>query len=293
MQDQFLPSDADYQAWRQARLKLAEHGQAANYHSLEPANPKALATQIEQLRCHATQHGFARYRLNEKADNGRQWVLQLAKQLGLSKIDKHLCTDPSGISAIEVRDTATKAEYIPYSSKPLSWHSDGYYNSPEQRLGAWILHCERPAKSGGNNAILDPELLYIGMRDTDPEATAALWHSQAFTIPANREEGGTERPASIGPVFWVEKSSGRLHCRYSARKRHVQWREDPATQRARELITAQLGGDNPYIEHFRLNAGEGVISCNALHNRDAFEDHNDPNKGRRIFRGRFYDTLTC
>lgn len=293
MHMEFLPTDAEYQRWRKTRLALANRNDATRIHVIGAIGSRASQTEIQALACHAANHGFARYRLNGEPTNARQWVLSLAEKLGLRRLDRHLCTDPSGISAIEVRQTDTKAEYIPYSNKPLSWHSDGYYNKPEQRLGAWLLHCERPAKSGGNNSALDPELLYIGLRDIDAEAAAALWHPETFSIPANTEEDGNERPRSTGPVFWVEKSSGRLHCRYSARKRHVQWREDPATQRAQDLITAQLNGDNPYIEHFRLQAGEGVVSRNALHNRGAFEDHNNPEQGRRIFRGRFYDTLNC
>lgn len=287
----FLPEPKAYAEWRQARLdRFHSQVNAGEIIELETDLGNG-STAIQGLRARCAEQGFARYRLRRAAADGRQWLIQLAAALGLRQIDRHLCTDPSGISRIEVRDTDTQAEYIPYTTRALSWHTDGYYHPPAQQLGAWLLHCERPAAKGGNNEVLNPELLYIALRDADASAAAALFHPDTLSIPANREEGGAARPASTGPVFWVEKHSGRLHCRYSARKRHIHWREHPDTARARDLIDAQLGGDNPYIERFRLQPNEGIVSNNALHNRSAFTDASDPAQTRRLFRGRFYDTV--
>jgi len=45
------------------------------------------------------------------------------------------------------------------------------------------------------------------------------------------------------------------------------------------------------VFHYSLNAGEGVVCNNVLHNRTAFEDYQDENKKRMLFRGRFYNRL--
>ena len=41
-------------------------------------------------------------------------------------------------------------------NKKLNWHTDGYYD--EKPIFSWLLHCEEPAHSGGENYLLDHEL---------------------------------------------------------------------------------------------------------------------------------------
>ena len=43
--------------------------------------------------------------------------------------------------------------------------------------------------------------------------------------------------------------------------------------------------------HYRLNEGEGIVCNNVLHNRTAFEDYEDENKRRLLYRGRFYNRV--
>jgi hypothetical protein len=170
----------------------------------------------------------------------------------------------------------------------LQWHTDGYYNTPEQQVRAVILHCVRPAAKGGENLLLDVELLYIALRDYEPALIAALQHLEALTIPANRQGGRELRPARSGPVFSSEPvsdpGSGTLHMRYSARQRNIIWRDDPDTRRAVMVITEMLAGDHPGKLRVRLAPGEGLISNNALHNRSGF----DGDRGRLLYRARYY-----
>ena len=77
--------------------------------------------------------------------------------------------------------------------------------------------------------------------------------------------------------------------RYSARKKNIQWRDDDITRAAREFLKEILADENGPVIRYRLQAGEGLISNNVLHNRTAFEE--EPGRGRLIFRARFYDRI--
>ena len=221
----------------------------------------------------------------------RKSVAALGAAFGLRRLDRNLCAEKDGISALEVRAGTGAGEYIPYTDRPLSWHTDGYYNSADEQVRGVILHCVRAAADGGGNALMDPEIAYIRLRDENPDYIAALMHPQAMTIPANTM-GGTEiRPARIGPVFSVDERSRALHMRYSARKVNVVWRDDGTTRAAVDFLNALLAADSGDVLHWRLGPGQGYISNNVLHTRTAFGDTPDPASGRLVYRARYYDRI--
>jgi alpha-ketoglutarate-dependent taurine dioxygenase len=154
-----------------------------------------------------------------------------------------------------------------------------------------VLHCARPAAAGGENALLDHEILYLLLRDENPAYIAALMQPDAMTIPANIEDGVEIRPAQSGPVFSVDDSSGRLHMRYTARTRSIVWKQDPMTQAAVKMLEALLAADLPYIFRHRLEPGQGVICNNVLHTRTAFENGADAAQQRLVYRARYYDRV--
>ena len=224
---------------------------------------------------------------NEDQFADKKLVHQLGLQLGLSHLDDNLRSDEDDITSIEVREQQGN-KYIPYTNRPLSWHADGYYNEPEQQVRGIIVHCVQPAADGGVTGLIDHELIYIRLRDRNPEYIQSLMHPEAMTIPPNIDSGTEIRGASIGPVFSVDSDTGSLHMRYSARKRNIEWRNDELTRSATALITEELENpENAYI--YRLNAGEGLICNNVLHKRDGFED-NETQK-RLIYRARYYDRI--
>ena len=79
-------------------------------------------------------------------------------------------------------------QYIPYTNKALSWHTDGYYNVLDKQIFGIIMHCVRPAAEGGVNSLLNPENVYIALRDENPAYIEALMHPEAMTIPDNIEK---------------------------------------------------------------------------------------------------------
>ncbi len=149
--------------------------------------------------------------------------------------------------------------YIPYSNRRLQWHTDGYYNPPERQVRAFVLHCVTPAANGGENALLDPEIAYLRLRDENPEFIRALMAPDVLTIPANTEEGGENRPAQTGPVFSIDPVTGSLHMRYTARTRSIEWKPDAKTQNAVKALEQLLASDSPDVFRYRFSCGRRIV----------------------------------
>ena len=287
-----LSEQAAYRAWREVRLagRISDPSRLI----VTVRDPGRLAEQERNalldrvLRCN-----MAFYRCADRERPlDRAAMRRFGAALGLKRFDTHLCAEDDGISQLCVSDGGTRAEYIPYTDRPLSWHCDGYYNPPQRRIRAMMLHCVSDAPQGGENTFMDHELLYIRLRDENPAWIEALSHPQAFTIPPNVVDGRTLREAQSGPVFSVDPATGRLHMRYTARLRNIRWRDDAhtlaAAERIRELLNRE---DNPDILRYRLQPGEGVVCNNVLHARTGFRDEAGSAHRRLIYRARYLDRI--
>ena len=210
----------------------------------------------------------------------------LGRQLGLGSIDNHLCGEADGIAAIRVLDGDPAGEYIPFTNRRLNWHTDGYYNPIDEPIRGIIMHCVRPASSGGDSRFLDHEIAYILLRDQNPAYVEALMAPDAMTIPANVDAGRCLRPARSGPVFSIDPRDGRLHMRYTARQRSIVWKAGAAAEAAAFLLEL-LGGACRYITRVRLGPGQGVICNNVLHARSAFRHHDGAGGERLLWRARY------
>ncbi|MEX2241509.1 MAG: TauD/TfdA family dioxygenase [Burkholderiales bacterium] len=212
---------------------------------------------------------------------------RLGERLGLERLQANPLADEDGITSLEVAAEKSGRGYIPYSSRRLLWHTDGYYNPPASRIRAFLLHCVRPAAEGGENRLLDPEIAYLLLRDADPRYVAALSAPDAMTIPANEENPAAQRAAQTGPVFSCE--GGALHMRYTARTRSIEWRPDEVTQAAVQRLREILDSDSPYVFKLRLSGGQGLVCNNVLHDRSEFTDA--PGAGRLVYRARYADRI--
>lgn len=282
-----LDDDGSYAAWRTAKLALCGMPEAVPIE-----NPAELtATEREQLLRGCQARNFALFRLGGPVDDVERSLRTFGRHLGLLDLDQNLCAEDSGVTAITVKSTATDHTYIPYTNRPLGWHTDGYYNAGEHQVRAWLLYCAQPAAEGGDNELLDHEIAYIRIRDQNPEWIRALMAADAFTIPSNTEAGEQIRPDHSGPVFSLSPVDGSLHMRYSARQRNVIWKDDAATRDAAAFLLDLFKRGDDHILRYRLQAGEGVITNNILHRRDGFRD--DPTSGakRLIYRARYYQRL--
>jgi len=282
-----ISGGANYREWRAAKL--------ADY----PVDSDELIVQISSLtdldsnaeaaiRSSCKRANMAIYDCRDAAVD-RSAVLAFAARFGLSRLDHHLCANADGVSELTTASSGRRVGYVPYSHHSLSWHTDGYYNERSNQVCAVVLHCAQDATTGGENALLDPEIAYIRLRDANPAFIDAFEHPACITIPANIEDGREIRPEVSGPVFSYDQSSGALHMRYSARKKNIRWRDDQTTTAAREFLSEFLADEAGPILRYKLQPGQGLISNNVLHNRTAFED--GPSQKRLLYRARFFDRI--
>jgi hypothetical protein len=282
-----MMDEASYLPWRNAKLKSCP--QSAEEFFVEIGGLTDLSdTEKAIITTNCRRFNMAIYKCRDNFVE-RDAVRAFASNFGLSRLDHHLCANEDGVSELSVASQGIQADYVPYSSRSLSWHTDGYYNDPSRQVRAVVLHCANPAVSGGENTLFDPEIAYIRLRDENPNFITAFEHPECMTIPANSGAQGEIRPAVCGPIFSRDPGSGAINMRYSARKKNIQWRDDDITRAAREFLTEILADENGPVLRYRLQAGEGLITNNVLHNRTAFED--DPGRGRLLYRARFFDRI--
>ncbi len=279
--------EAAYRCWREKKLSEYEATvddlmvTIANPASPSPAERAAVMARIEKAN-------MALYRTpaeSEGEDATDALLLGLGRAFALKALEDHRSANRNGVVRIEVAEGDGRVGYIPYTDRPISWHTDGYYNfhGLARCVQAMILHCGRTAARGGENRVLDHEIAYLRLRDRDPGALDLLMHPQAMTIPENIEDNGRVRPDNVGPVFYIG-ADGALGMRYSARKKFISFR-DAATRAAADLLLDLIESE-PLTRRVRLEAGQGLICNNVLHDRSAFAD--GPGSARRLYRIRFH-----
>lgn len=285
------PFDPDnkigYEAWRE--LKLNDYPEDIEDLIVEIKNPYQLTkAEFEALHSRCCKTNMAIYASPTGSDSDKAIPKSLGKKFGLTELDCNMGADDDGVTALKVVKGEWRGDYIPYTNRPIHWHTDGYYNTPARQIRALQLHCVSPAARGGENALLDHEIAYIQLRDTNPDYIRALMKPDAMTIPANIENGREIRPARSGPVFSIQED-GSLHMRYTARTRSIGWSPDPLTRTAVRVLENFLDSPSPYIYRTTLQPGQGLISNNVLHDRSGF--NNDGKYTRQLYRLRYYQRI--
>lgn len=285
-----LSNEQAYAVWRQE--KLHNYPKHAEELLVAIRNPSDLTAQehhdmLQRLR----KTNMVLYTVTNRQATGKEEIRQLGRQFGLEQLDCNICADEDSITSLRVMESGRHKGYIPYTNRPLSWHTDGYYNIPDKQIRAILMHCDTPAAEGGANMYFDHEILYILLRDANPDYISALQRPDVLTIPANLEEGEEIRAAQTGPVFSLDPR-GNLQMRYSARTRNIQWRDDAVTMDAVAMIQSLLKSDLSQIFHYRFAANQGVICNNVLHNRTAFVDGDMQQSKRLLYRARYYDRVS-
>jgi hypothetical protein len=281
-----LADDKTYQSWR-AR-KLENYPQHKSELIVEVNDPRRLSrVEHEAILARCQTANMAIYASPIK-EADKAIPRELGKQFHLTQLDSNICADDDGITSLKIVEGGKRQTYIPYTNKPIHWHTDGYYNTQEKQIYGMILHCVNPALTGGENALLDHEIAYIKLRDENPDYIHALMQPDAMCIPANVEAGKEIRPTCCGPVFSVTPT-GTLHTRYTKRTRSITWKSDETTLAAVKFLEDLLDSDSPDIFKTTLQAGQGLICNNVLHNRTGFTD--DANQQRLFYRARYYQRI--
>jgi alpha-ketoglutarate-dependent taurine dioxygenase len=281
-----LDDDDSYRRWRDA--KLAAHPTDLTELIVEIADPRRLTNAEHAAMLERCQRANMAVYVSQVGDDpDKALPMSIGRRFGLTRLDHNRGADDDAITSLTVQSDAFHQGFIPYTDRPIDWHTDGYYNAPDRQIDGLLLHCVHPAAEGGSNALLDPEIAYIALRDADPEHIRALMHEQAMTIPAHVVDGRELRPARGGPVFSIGPG-GFLRMRYTHRKRNVVWRDTPETQAALAALKQIMESPSPWHFSARLEPGWGLVSNNVLHTRTGFVDGTPQ---RLLYRARFYDRI--
>ncbi|HEY5700941.1 MAG TPA: TauD/TfdA family dioxygenase [Gammaproteobacteria bacterium] len=285
-----LDDDAAYRRWREH--KLCHYPDRLDAQRVSIAHPGRLkGPEREQILRACRAANFAVYQTDPGCPPTLAELRAYGEQLGLIHFDRHLWAPKDGIVALRRETEGARARYIPYTDRPMKWHTDGYYNGVEDAVRGVLMHCVQPAAEGGANWLLDPEMVYIAMRDEDPVYIDAFMQPDVMTIPENTLEPGAYRADVTGPVFSVDATGGTLHMRYTARTRSLRWRNDSATRDAVAFLEDLLAPPVSFAFRVSLNAGEGIVCNNVLHNREAFTDGSEPNQQRLLWRARYRERI--
>ena len=275
-----------YRAWREA--KLAGYPRRVEELVVEVRNPRALsAAERDAIRERLRRANMAVYASRSGSDPDKGIPRALGLQFGLKRLDSNGLADDDAITSVAVRDTAPRGEFIPYTTRAIRWHTDGYYNPPQRRIRAMALHCVRSAAQGGDTTLLDHEIAYLLLRDANPDWVRALMRPDAMTIPERADGAEVRREAQSGPVFSLDGDDGTLHMRYTARTVSICWAGDPDTAAATRFMAQSFTGEAPFALRLKLEPGMGIICNNVLHTRAAFCD--DPERPRLLYRARYHD----
>jgi hypothetical protein len=213
--------------------------------------------------------------LNAQAD-----LMNFAQSIGMETYDTNNIHN-SPISLIMSLETKNALNYIPYTNKKLNWHTDGYYD--EKPIFSWLLHCEEPAYSGGENYLLDHELAireYIIKYD-NLESLSSL---DAFTIPGNTH---ANRGETKGYICDNDNEYKKFHMKFSMREKNMKLNEQSKTaiMRMKKIIKEDC---KKYCLTYKLSKNEGIVSNNILHGRNSFEDGKAV---RKLYRIRSYERI--
>ncbi len=284
----FHPDNDDgYRRWRDA--KLAAYPTAATDLIVEVNDPRNLtAAEDEALRQRLCKTNMVIYAGATGDDPDKNIPRNLGARFGLLRLDSNYLADDDGITSLTVNPEGEHPSYIPYTNRPIKWHTDGYYNTAERQIRGLILHCVHSAGEGGDNGLIDPEIAYIRLRDADPEHIRTLMRPDAMTIPPGKDGEGGARGRAAGPVFSYHAASDSLHMRYTARKRNIEWRDDPQTRDTVALLERLLDEESAFSFRARLTSGMGLLCNNVIHDRTGFTDPAGV-APRLIYRARFFD----
>lgn len=289
-----LNNSKAYEAWREA--KLEDYPTKLEDLVVPIADPFHITdTERNELVTRFAKTNMAIYVTTMGNNPDKNIPKTIMRQLGVTASDKNSEADEGGVTSLTPKDKeeliSDVFEYIPYSSKRIQWHTDGYYNLPDKAIRSMILHCVNNADSGGENELLENEIMYILLRDRDPEFISALMEPDAMTIPAREENSVTLRPDMPGPVFSIHPDDGLLDMRYTHRVKSIVWKNTPKVQAAVEALREILAKPSPYKFRGKLQPGWGLICNNVLHTRDEFERSRDSASPRLLYRIRYCGRL--
>ena len=283
-----LENEGAYQAWRARKLRYREELSATTVYSLDPESgmPDSM---LDQIRKQVEAFNFVVFESTDQL--GKSEFLALNRQFGLQDLDVNLGADEDKVTSLQVVSESDKrSQYIPYTSRGMNWHTDGYYNPDGRRINAFALYCVHQSERGGDNFLFDHEMMYLLIRDEAPNLLEALMCDDMMCVPANVQGNRVIRAEETGPVFSLQPGTCTLNMRYTSRPHNIVWKSDrqsaTALNRVREILM-----DGKTMIEIKLRERQGIVCNNILHGRQAFQDGADV-PPRLVYRARYYDAIS-
>lgn len=264
-----LENQTEYISWRDNKLSLYPKDIESLSISFDFENIDI--NKITQLKKIVENYNFAIYDFSAQISDKR--LQEFCVQLNLMSSVSNLLADENGISSITDNSSLVQKklniEYIPYTNKPLNWHTDGYYHPLDSTVKSFLLHCNEPAQKGGENLLLDHEILYIFLRDHNPDFIDVLMQENIMEIPKNKNSKNSS--SSIGPVFYID-TENFLNMRFTSRQQNIIWKKDDMIKKIKDYISSFILDDDKYIFKLLLKKNQGYLANNILHKRERYLD---------------------
>ena len=264
-----LENQTEYISWRDNKLSLYPKDIESLSISFDFENIDI--NKITQLKKIVENYNFAIYDFSAQISDKK--LQEFCVQLNLMSSVSNLLADENGISSITDNSSLVQKklniEYIPYTNKPLNWHTDGYYHPLDSTVKSFLLHCNEPAQKGGENLLLDHEILYIFLRDHNPDFIDVLMQENIMEIPKNKNSKNSS--SSIGPVFYID-TENFLNMRFTSRQQNIIWKKDDMIKKIKDYISSFILDDDKYIFKLLLKKNQGYIANNILHKREGYLD---------------------
>ena len=271
-----LENETEYKNWRQTKLEL--YPLNINKFSIPLDINNFQKKDLDLIKFNMNKYNFALYNFKSELTNNE--LENFCTMLNLNNSISNLFSDSKNISDIkDHKDTNNNqiGEYIPYTNKPLNWHTDGYYYPLNNSVKSFLLHCVNPAHRGGENLLLDHEILYILIRDHNPSYIKILMENNIMGIPRNKNN--TESTNINGPVFFIDDEYS-LNMRFTSRQQNIVWKKSDIIDKIKKFIFNFVESDTKYITKILLKKNQGYIANNILHKREKFFD----NKNKRLLK---------
>lgn len=271
-----LENETEYKNWRQTKLEL--YPLNINKFSIPLDINNFQKKDLDLIKFNMNKYNFALYNFKSELKNNE--LENFCTMLNLNNSISNLFSDSKNISDIkDHKDTNNNqiGEYIPYTNKPLNWHTDGYYYPLNNSVKSFLLHCVNPAHRGGENLLLDHEILYILIRDHNPSYIKILMENNIMGIPRNKNNA--ESTNINGPVFFIDDEYS-LNMRFTSRQQNIVWKKSDIIDKIKKFIFNFVESDTKYITKILLKKNQGYIANNILHKREKFFD----NKNKRLLK---------
>ena len=269
-----LNTKEDYKRWKDKKLESFTRN--IDHLTVQVSNPNSVSKPeknkvISLLRS----NNLAFFNIDNISYKDKSSIKRFAFQIGLGDYEFDSRSDDDGLTEIKEHKHNDKiSEYIPYTTKELNWHTDGYYNNKDNSILSWLLFCNTQSEKGGVNKYLDHEISYILFNDVSNKIKDLMLENTCC-IPENLMTG---RKDVLNPVYMFDDE--KLHMKFSMRKKNIIWND--ASLKAINILKSIIEDSSEYHITKKFTEGEGVITNNVIHKRTAFT--NSENKNRLLYR---------